>query len=684
MAAVTFLDFVWLVPALPLLGAVLLLVLGKRIGEPRSGWIGTGFMAASTVTAVAMFTKLASLPKSERLHVVTLFEWFRAGNIRISMAFLLDPLSAAFILFITVCATLIHVYSIGYMKGDVRYSRFFAYLNLFAASMLILILGSNVLVTFLGWEGVGLCSYLLISFWFERNSAAVAGKKAFVTNRVGDFGFLLAVFLLLDRLGTVDYIWASPEVAEHLHHLIPQGTATAIALLFFVGAMGKSAQVPLHIWLPDAMEGPTPVSALIHAATMVTAGVYLVARNNVFFNISGTASTVVMWVGAATALYAATAAVVQNDIKRILAYSTVSQLGYMFLALGAGAYGAAIFHVITHAFFKATLFLGAGSVIHANHHNQDIRTMGNMRKYMPLTAAAFGIAWLAIAGVFPFSGFWSKDEILAKTFHAEQYGPWIIGLIAAGLTAFYMSREVFLVFRGNERFRELSAQVEGEESQDGAQEHAEVIHSSDSPTVGPDDAPHIPHLEHDPHEVPPTMVLPVVVLAGLAAIGGLLALPFHGLEFLTEWLEPVFETAKPIAAGGFLQNVGLACVSLAIAISGIALARSMYRRGIETPSSDPLPAKLGEPVRRFLAHAWYINDGVSAGVERGLAPASEALAEVVDQQIIDGAVRGTGAAALRSGALLSKFQSGAVRSGAFGISAGTIALLVAVIVWFAR
>ncbi len=686
MVGVTFLDFIWLVPALPLLGAIVLLIFGKRIGEPRAGWIATGAMGASALTAIAMFAKLASLPSEERLHVVQLFEWFRAGSFRAGMDLLLDPLSAAFIVFITICATLIHLYSTGYMKGDPRYSRFFAYLNLFAASMLILILGANFLVTFLGWEGVGLCSYLLISFWFERSSAASAGKKAFITNRVGDFGFMIGAFLVFDRLGGIDYVWANPKVAETMHELVPSGTATAVALLLFVGAMGKSAQFPLHIWLPDAMEGPTPVSALIHAATMVTAGVYLVARNNVFFNISGSASTVVMWVGAITALYAATVALVQNDIKRILAYSTVSQLGYMFLALGAGAYGAAVFHVITHAFFKATLFLGAGSVIHANHHNQDIRTMGNMRKYMPITATAFGIAWLAIAGVFPFSGFWSKDEILAKTFHAGQYGPWVIGLIGAGLTAFYMSRQVFLVFSGNERFRDAHTSIEEGDAPaaEADPHHGEHEDAHGSPTVGPDDPPHIPHLEHDPHEVPGSMVFPVVVLAGLAAVGGLLALPFHGLEFLTEWLEPVFETGKHIEVGGFLQNALLAGVSLLIALSGIIAARAMYRQGIASPSEDPLPKRLGTPVRRFLAHAWFVDEGVAAAVDHGARPAATVIAEQVDQGVIDGAVRGTGAAALGLGTLASKLQNGAVRSGALGIAAGTVAVLLAVIVWFAQ
>src|SRR5689334_8958711 len=368
---------------MPIIGAALLLFFGKRIGDPLAGWIGSAFIGLAFVWSVVTFFALNDLAPDQRSHVKNIFTWLPSGGLQVKMGFLVDPLSVTFILFVTGVATLIHVFAIGYMKGDARFSRFFAYTNLFVASMLILVLGSSFLVTFLGWEGVGLCSFLLISFWFERRSAAVAGKKAFITTRVGDLGFMIAMFLIFEKLGTLNY--SAMGKASSLAN----GTATAIALLLFLGAIGKSAQFPLHVWLPDAMEGPTPVSALIHAATMVTAGVFLVARAHTFFEVSGDAMTVVAWIGAATAFLAGTIALVQPDIKRVLAYSTISQLGYMFLALGVGAYTAAIFHVITHAFFKATLFLGAGSVIHGNHDNQDMRIMGRFRRFLPLTVTAF-------------------------------------------------------------------------------------------------------------------------------------------------------------------------------------------------------------------------------------------------------------------------------------------------------
>src|SRR4051812_22892841 len=447
MTARDVLDLAWVIPLLPAVGAAILLLFGKRIGEPKAGWLATITMALAFLASVIAFFALRSLPPEQRQHVSDGFTWIESGGFRADFRFLVDPLSSTMTLFVTGIGSLIHLYAIGYMHGDPRFSRFFAYMNLFAASMLVLVLGSNFLLTFMGWEGVGLCSYLLISFWFERNSAAVAGKKAFVTNRVGDFGFMLAMFLIFEKLGSLDY-GVMNVGGPHLS----SGTATAIALLLFVGAIGKSAQLPLHIWLPDAMEGPTPVSALIHAATMVTAGVFLVVRAHVFFDVSPHAGDVVAWVGAITALFAATIAVVQNDIKRVLAYSTISQLGYMFLGAGVGAYGAAIFLMIAHAFFKALLFLGAGSVIHGMHDEQDMRRMGGLRKWMPITAGTFIIGWLAIAGVIPFAGFWAKDDILAKAWFGNNYALWAVGLIAALMTAFYMTRQVWLVFYGPERW----------------------------------------------------------------------------------------------------------------------------------------------------------------------------------------------------------------------------------------
>jgi NADH-quinone oxidoreductase subunit L len=441
------LDTVWIIPALPLLGAVVLLFFGKRIGDPKAGWIATGLLSLAFVWSIVMFAALLSLPDDARTNTVKLFTWLPAGALEVSFGFLTDPLSITWILLVTGVGSLIHLYAIGYMHGDARFSRFFAYLNLFAASMLILVLGSSFLVTFLGWEGVGLCSYLLISHWFERERAAVAGKKAFVANRVGDFGFMLAMFFIIGSIGSLDYAAMRLEAGG-----LAQTTATAIALLLFLGCVGKSAQIPLHVWLPDAMEGPTPVSALIHAATMVTAGVYLLCRAFPFFEASGDAMTVVAWVGAGTALLAGTAALVQPDIKRVLAYSTVSQLGYMFLACGVGAYQAAVFMVIAHACYKGTLFLGAGSVIHGNRDNQDLRTMGGLRKFMPFTAFAFILAWLAISGIPPLSGFFAKDEIISDTFYAQDYALWLVAVGAAAITGFYMTREITRSRRSRRRW----------------------------------------------------------------------------------------------------------------------------------------------------------------------------------------------------------------------------------------
>ncbi|NLD78419.1 MAG: NADH-quinone oxidoreductase subunit L, partial [Acidimicrobiales bacterium] len=440
-------DLIWLIPALPLAGFALLVFAGRRIGEPGAGWIATGAVAGSFAATVAVFADMVGKPEGERAFTQTLFEWLPVGGLNVEFGFLADQLSITMCLFVTGIATLIHLYAIGYMHGDERFSKFFVYLNLFVFSMLMLVLGGNMLVTFLGWEGVGACSYFLISFWHESEANASAGKKAFVTNRIGDFGFLVAMFFTFQALGTLDYqgiVAASPSLATT--------TATAIAVALFVGACGKSAQLPLFVWLPDAMAGPTPVSALIHAATMVTAGVYVMTRVNPLIVEAATwVPTMIAVVGAATALFAATVAVAQTDIKKVLAYSTVSQLGYMFLAVGSGAYVAAIFHMVTHAFFKALLFLGSGSVIHGMNDDQDMRHYGNLRKWMPITAGTFIVGWLAIAGIPPFSGFWSKDEVLAAAYD-KNIVLYVVGLAAALLTAFYMSRLVFLTFFGRYRY----------------------------------------------------------------------------------------------------------------------------------------------------------------------------------------------------------------------------------------
>jgi len=443
------LDLVWLIPALPLAGCLLLLFTGSRLGEPRAGWLATFAMIGSFVATIGVFCDLATHDEHHRRSVVTLFTWIPAGDLSVDIGFLVDPLSITMCLFITGVGSLIHLYSIGYMHGDLGYGRFFAYLNLFAFAMLVLVLGDNLLLTFLGWEGVGACSYLLISFWFTDPANATAGKKAFVANRIGDWGVIVAICLTFFTFGSLSYTEIF-DVADGSR--IAESTATFIVVMLFVGAAGKSAQFPLYLWLPDAMAGPTPVSALIHAATMVTSGVYLLTRvNPIIADAADWLPLLISWVGVGTAFFAATVAIAQTDIKKILAYSTVSQLGYMFLAVGCGAYVPAIFHMVTHAFFKALLFLGSGSVIHGMSGDQDVRYYGGLKRWMPVTSATFIVGWLAIAGVPPFAGFWSKDEILAFAWN-ESPVLWAVALVTAVLTAFYMTRQVVLVFFGRYRY----------------------------------------------------------------------------------------------------------------------------------------------------------------------------------------------------------------------------------------
>ncbi len=664
MSAEHLLDLAWVIPVIPAFGAVVLLLFGKRIGEPKAGWIATILMALAFVASVILFFALRSLPEEERAHLSDGFTWIQSAGFRVDFRMLADPLSSTMILFVTGVGTLIHLYAIGYMHGDERFSRFFAYLNLFAASMLVLVLGSSFLLTFLGWEGVGLCSYLLISFWFERNSAAVAGKKAFVTNRVGDFGFMIAMFLIFSKLGSLDYLLVNSG-AEHLS----QSTVTAIALLLFLGAMGKSAQIPLHVWLPDAMEGPTPVSALIHAATMVTAGVFLVVRAHVFFDLSDHAGTVVAWVGAATALFAATVAIVQNDIKRVLAYSTISQLGYMFLAAGVGAYSAAIFHMIMHAFFKALLFLGAGSIIHGLHDEQDMRRMGALRKFMPVTAFTFIVGWLAIAGVIPFSGFWSKDSILAKAWIHGDYGLWVVGSIAAIATAFYMTRQVWLVFYGTERWN--APVVDSEAPMDVP---------ADMPADEPAATPELVHAAVDdhapqPHESPWIMTLPLVVLAVLATVGEVINLPFDNvkLDFLDRWLEPVLRGAPEIPEELGTEFI-LATIALVLAVAAIVIAHAWYRNGLDAEGRDPTVERLG-PFAKVLENAYYLDVGWARFVSGPLTYAARFLSEGIDRDTIDGAVNGIGSGFRRMGGGLRRVQTGLVRNYALAIFIGAVVIL---------
>ena len=629
------LHTVWLVPALPLAGFLLLVLFGRRLAEPKAGWLAATMCGSSFFVTLLVFLDMVSKTAEERSHVVRIFSWIPVGSMQVDLAFLADQLSITMALFITGIGTLIHLYAIGYMHGDPKFSKFFIYLNLFVFSMLMLVLGENLLVTFLGWEGVGTCSYFLISFWHTRDSAATAGKKAFVTNRVGDWGFMMAMFLAFGAVGTLSY--GTINSAAH-GGSISHVTATAIALMLFVGACGKSAQLPLYLWLPDAMEGPTPVSALIHAATMVTAGVFLMTRMNpVIAEAYHWAPTIIAVVGAATALFAATVAVAQNDIKKVLAYSTVSQLGYMFLAVGSGAYVAAIFHMITHAFFKALLFLGSGSVIHGMHHEQDMRKMGALRVLMPVTGFTFIIGWLAIAGVPPFAGFWSKDEILLYVF-ANNRGLYVVGLVTALLTAFYMTRQVIMVFFGEAKWK------------DHSEEHGA-------------------HGDFVPHESPKIMLFPLVVLAVLSVGGGLLQLPFtKDLHFLEKWLEPIVEHGEAHISGSWAYDNKylLMLVAIVVALGGIALAVGVYGKK-KLPAIEP----------QILANAWNYDKGVSAFMGGPGRQSFEGVAWA-DAHVIDGAVRGTGSVVRQSSGLVRKIQSGYVRVYAAAIVIGVLAMLA----WF--
>ena len=628
-------ELVWLIPALPLAGFLLLTLAGRRVGEPAAGWLATLLMGGSFAAAVAVHLGLVDRGVEERAFSQILFEWLPVGGLHVDLGFLVDPLSMTMTLFITGVGTLIHLYSVGYMHGDRDFARFFALLNLFVFFMLMLVLGDNLLVTFLGWEGVGLCSYQLISFWFTEMPNAVAGKKAFVTNRIGDWGFLVAMFFTFTAVGSLNYVDLNANAAT-----MATTTATAIAFLLFVGAVGKSAQVPLFVWLPDAMAGPTPVSALIHAATMVTAGVFLMIRiNPVLTASSDWVPALIAWIGVGTALLAATIAVSQNDIKKVLAYSTISQLGYTFLAVGSGAYVAALFHVVTHAFFKALLFLGAGSVIHGMHDEQDMRRMGALRKVMPITAAAFIVGWLAIAGVPPFAGFWSKDEILAFAYD-ESPALWVLGLFTALLTAFYMSRQVFLVFFGEARWND--------------------------PLPGED--PEEPREEIHPHESPWTMTLPLIVLAGLAAVAGFINLPFtDDSQVFEHWMEPVVEVGEAHLSLSGGAQWALAVGSVVAGLIGIALAWAIYLRKRIRPV---------EP--EVLAHAWYIDETIARTVDGPGEAAFEGTA-TFDRVVIDGAVNGTGSLIRGLGERLRVVQSGYVRSYALAVALGAVALMIYVV-----
>lgn len=640
-------DLIWLIPAFPLAGFLFLVVFGRRLGEPLAGWVGTAAIAGSFTASVATFIALQGETVHERAYEVTLWEWLPVGGFHVDFGFLADPLSITMCLFVTGIATLIHLYSIGYMHGDPKFSKFFIYLNLFVFSMLMLVLGDNMLITFLGWEGVGACSYFLISFWHTEDANASAGKKAFVTNRIGDFGFMVAIFFTFAALGTINYtgiVAASPSLATT--------TATVIAAMLFLGACGKSAQLPLYVWLPDAMAGPTPVSALIHAATMVTGGVYLLARMN---PVIAEASSWIPWmiaiVGALTALFAATIAVAQNDIKKVLAYSTVSQLGFMFLAIGSGAYVAALFHMITHAFFKGLLFLGSGSVIHGMEGEQDMRRMGGLFKKMPITAVTFIVGWLAIIGFPFFAGFFSKDEILLFAFDKSPL-LWGIGMAAAVLTGFYMTRQVIMVFFGAPRWdRPLEEAV----PELHAEREAAGIHPGHG--AGPTGEIH-------PHESPWTMTLPLIVLGPLAVVGGWLNSAFWEKgKFLEHWLEPIVEFGEHHLTAPTSEKVLLGIAATLAGLAGLLAAWFVYGRN-KGEAKDKIELKI-------LLKGWYYDSSIAAFMGGPGRKGFDAIAWF-DKHIIDGAVNGVASVVKVSSDKGRTVQTGYVRNYALGLVFGAV------------
>jgi NADH-quinone oxidoreductase subunit L len=619
----------WLIPAFPMLGALVLLFFGKRL-KRASGPIATLMLTASFVTAAKVFFDLVARPESSRTFTRSLFTWITAGSFKVQFDYRIDPLSIVMILVVTGVGALIHLYSVGYMKGDEREGRYFAYLNLFAASMLILVLANNFLILYLGWELVGMCSYLLIGFWFDRPGVASAAKKAFITNRVGDFAFAIGLFLIFTHFHSLDFdtvFRAAPALAG------TTAVIAAIPLLLFAGATGKSAQIPLYVWLPDAMAGPTPVSALIHAATMVTAGVYMVARTHVFFDLSHTAQVVVSDIGLATALLAGVIAVAQDDIKKVLAYSTVSQLGFMFMAVGIGSYPAGIFHLVTHAFFKALLFLGAGSVMHAMGDRTDITKFGGLARKIPWTAFTFILGWLAIIGFPGFSGFYSKDQILEGAYH--WYQPfWLFALAATALTGFYMTRLVTLTFFGKSR----------------------------------DDS------GHHPHESPVSMVFPLVALGAAAVFGGFLinADFFDGrlARFLTATPSSgVIQTVHP--GGGSLSAGTLSLIATAAGLGGALVALVMYLGAFDWRRRRENPG----PIYKLARNKFFVDD-VYQFLFTGVGKvAATTLAYVVDLKIVDGIVNGAGTVTARIAAGARRAQTGYVRSYALGVLAGTVGLL---------
>jgi NADH-quinone oxidoreductase subunit L len=640
-------QLIYLTILLPLIGFLFNGLLGSKIkNEKIIGTIASGLIGISFLIVVGAFFETVALPADQRKSIVDLFTWLSVGGLNIHFAYQVDQLSLIMALIVTGVGFIIHVYSIGYMHGDKSYWRFFAYMNLFIFAMMNLILADNFLVLFLGWEGVGLCSYLLIGFWydrkFEKMTTSDAGKKAFIVNRIGDFGFLLGMFLIYLTFGSLNF----SDVFSRIGILnVDQSVFNFIALFLFIGATGKSAQIPLYIWLPDAMAGPTPVSALIHAATMVTAGVYMVARCSLIFASAPAILTVIAIIGALTAFFAATIGLVQNDIKKVLAYSTVSQLGYMFLAMGVGAFSAGIFHVMTHAFFKALLFLAAGSVIHSMHDDQDIQNFGGLRKHMPATAITFLVASLAISGIPPFSGFFSKDEILWKSFANGNVIYWAIGAFTALLTAFYMFRLYFLTFEGTSRFG---------------------------------------HDKH-PHESPKVMTIPLIVLAILSAIGGFIGIPAlfsgEGGNAFENWLEPVFKNADArlaqTAAYGHSSEIMLMVASVVLGVGGIIIARNIY---LKKPSVAAEMATKFKGLYNLLWNKYFVDEAYDAAIVDPIVKVSDSfLWKITDEKIIDGAVNGVASIVDSVSKNIRKIQTGVAQFYAVIMTLGIVLALLWII-----
>ena len=646
------LDHLWIIIALPLLGAAINGLLGKNFSKTVVNSVGISSIALAFLSFAELVREFAQLPADQIPWVRTYFTWITAGQFKVDFSLQVDQLTIIMLGVVTFVSLLVHIYSTGYMAHEEGYYRFFSYLNLFVFFMLTLVLAANVVLMFVGWEGVGLCSYLLIGFWFLKQSAISAGKKAFITTRIGDFGFTIGILLLFWTFKSVDFatifkqlVSAQPEAA------ISTGILTTICLLLFTGAIGKSAQLPLYVWLPDAMEGPTPVSALIHAATMVTAGVYMVARMNPLFSRAPAAMFVVALIGALTAFYAATIGLVQTDIKKVLAYSTVSQLGYMFLGLGVGAYASGVFHLMTHAFFKGLLFLAAGSVIHAMGGDQEMPHMGGLRTKIPITFWTMFIATFAIAGIPGFAGFFSKDEILEAA-RASNIWLWLLGLIGAGLTSFYMFRLIFLTFFGKPRYDEHAVHV---------------------------------------HESPRSMTVPLIFLAILSTVGGWVAAPHlvGGTDYFEKFLHPVFTMYAPAATAGAegaaeaVEPPGIMLLHaltgwpVLIALAGLLVAWWFYIKSPQTPK------KLADSLRApytLVLHKYYVDELYNAAIIQPLLWISiNALWHVVDETVIDGTVNGVARVARESGSELREIQSGNARSYATWVVIGAVGVTVLMI-----